>query len=278
MVSGLKNILLYSNNYPKSQGVREALEREFARRGKSLVQKNPDVIVVVGGDGTMLSAIRRYRQLNVPFIGIDTGTLGFLNTVMPEQLETVFDILDEEKYRVEKYPTIALKMVTSLGKNSSDYVFNEVIVRQNDFRMIEAKVYLNGKPFNYFTGDGFVISTPIGATGYAIWADAAVLHTDIKAFQITPLSPNDNSVNRPMSSSIIVPADTVVRMDFVGSTKRKVAVVVDGIRSTGDFVQSIEMTLDYDNAVNILRAGNFDYFDLYKRKIIDKNIRRKIGD
>ncbi len=274
----LNKVLVYTNNSRKSLKVKESLLKELEKHNKEVVTQKPEAVIVIGGDGTMLSAIRRYRKLGIPFIGIDTGTLGFLNTVMPEKLDHIFDILDFENYSVERYPTISLDMVTSTGKTINDYAFNEVILRQNDFRLLQIKVYINGRPFNYFTGDGFVISTPIGCTGYAIWVDAAVIHSDVKAFQITPLAPNDNSVNRPMSTSMIVPSETEVRMEIVGNAKRKVAVIVDGVRSTGDFVKSVTMKLDYENAVEIIRADDFDYFDLYKRKIIDKNIRRKLGD
>ncbi len=274
----MNKVFVYTNNSKKSLEVKTILERKLAHHGKVIVNKNPEAVIVIGGDGTMLSAIRRYRKLGVPFIGIDTGTLGFLNTVMPENIDRVFDILDSDNYTIEKYPIIVLEMVTSTGKTIYDYAFNEVILRQNDFRMLQIKVYINGRPFNYFTGDGFVISTPIGSTGYAIWVGSGAIHTDVKAFQITPLAPNDNSVNRPMSSSMVVPFDTEVQMDIVGNAKRKVAVIVDGVRSTGDFVKSVTMKLDYENSVDIIRSGHFDYFDLYKRKIIDKNIRRKFGD
>lgn len=237
----------------------------------------PEIIIVIGGDGTMLNAIRTHRRLGVPFVGIDTGTLGFLNTIMPEHPEKIFDVLDSSKYRIEKYPTIAVVMTTTSGETIEDYAFNEVIIRHFEPRLLHSKVYLNGSPFNYFTGDGFVISTPIGATGYAIWTGGAVVHTDLPAYQITPLAPNDNSVNRPMSASIIIPAATKVDIEIMAAKKRKVAVAVDGNHSTDKFVEKVEITLDFDRPVEIIRSDNYDYFDLYRRKIIDKDIRRKLG-
>lgn len=266
--------------------MRSELEHLLKLHGKTLVsrvddtnlQTHPEIIMVIGGDGTMLNAIRTYRRLGVPFVGIDTGTLGFLNTVMPEHLEKVFDVLDSRKFRIVRYPVISVKMTTVGGEVLHDYAFNEVIIRHFEPRLLHSKVYLNDSPFNYFTGDGFVISTPIGATGYAIWTGGAVVHTDLPAYQITPLAPNDNSVNRPMSASVIIPASTKINIDIMAARKRKVAVAVDGNHSTDQYVEKIELTLNMEDPVEIIRSDHFDYFDLYRRKIIDKDVRRKLGN
>lgn len=283
-------VLLFSNSNTYSGKVRKELERLLRDHAIAFVaerrhgDENEEslsevrVVVVIGGDGTMLSAIRKYRVLGVPFVGIDTGTLGFLNTIMPEECGKIIDVLNHHKYRIEKYPTIAVEMTTTDGKKRSDYAFNEVIVRHYEPRLLHSKVYLNGSPFNYFTGDGLVVSTPIGATGYAIWTGGSVVHTDLPAYQITPLAPNDNSVNRPLSSSVIIPATTKIAVEVMAAEKRKVAVAVDGKHSTDDYVERIDLTLDMENPVEIIRSDNFDYFDLFRRKIIDKNIRRKLGD
>ncbi len=294
----MNRLLIYSNSNSYSGRVRKRLTELLSGRGKSVCSigegacrnkaeaddgaasefAEPDAIIVIGGDGTMLSAIRACRHFGKPFVGVDTGTLGFLNTIMPEHLEGIFDVLDTKKYTVVRYPVIAVKMTTINGAELSDYAFNEVIIRHYEPRLLHSKVYLNGSPFNYFTGDGFVISTPIGATGYAIWTGGAVVHTDLPAYQITPLAPNDNAVNRPMSASVILPASTKINIDVLSADRRKVAVSVDGMHSTDEYVEKVEMTLDLNDPVEIIRTENFDYFDLYRRKIIDKDIRRKLGN
>lgn len=289
----MNKVLIYSNANSYSAKVRRELEDLLVRHGKTIVGRSgssasdfvadsdgnkPEVVMVIGGDGTMLNAIRSHRNLSIPFVGIDTGTLGFLNTIMPEHLDRVFDVLDSRSFRIVKYPTIRVEMWTVDGKRLEDYAFNEVIIRHYEPRLLYSKVYFNGKPFNYFTGDGFVISTPMGATGYAIWTGGAVVHTDLPAYQITPLAPNDNSVNRPMSASVIIPAETVIDIEIMAAEKRRVAVAVDGMHSTQEYVEKVKLTLDAVNPVEIIRSDHFDYFDLYRRKIIDKDVRRKLSD
>ncbi|MDO4800155.1 MAG: NAD(+)/NADH kinase [Bacillota bacterium] len=274
----MDRILIHSNTRPFTLEVKERLISMLERRGKKIVTHEPDIVVVIGGDGTVLSAIRRYRYLKVPFVGIDTGTLGFLNTILPDKLEKIFDVLDTKNYRIGKYPSISVRMTTLSGEVYKDYAFNEVIIKHLEPKLMEAKVYFNNRGFNYFTGDGFIVSTPLGATGYAIWAGGAVMHSDLNVFQITPIMANDNSVNRPMKSSMILPHDTKLDISVINAHKRKVIVACDGNRVSNEFIQDIHMQLEEDMQVDVIRSDEFDYFDLFKRKIIDKNVRRKVMD
>jgi NAD+ kinase len=141
---------------------------------------------------------------------------------------------------------------------------------------MEAKLYINNTPFNYFTGDGLIISTPMGATGYAIWAGGAVVHSDIPVYQITPMTPNDNSVNRPLKSTMIVPEETKLHVTIEKANRRKVIVACDGNRLSNEYISEIDVEINTDDEIHVIRSDEFDYFDLFKRKIIDKNILRFI--
>ncbi len=270
----MKRILIHHNSKRDSITVKQQMIELLEAQNRELVLENPDVIVVIGGDGTMLSAIRKYRDLKVPFVGIDTGTLGFLTTIMPDHLEKIFDVLDRKDYRIVTYPLLMVNTKTLSGEVYTDYAFNEILIKHVEPKLMEAKVYLNNTPFNYFTGDGLIISTPIGATGYAIWAGGAVIHSDIPVYQITPMTPNDNSVNRPMKSTMIVPDDTYVDIKIVKAHKRKVIVACDGNKLSNEYIEEIHVKVTPDFDIKVIRSDEFDYFDLFRRKIIDKNIRR----
>lgn len=270
----MKRVLIHSNSKPISIQVKNQLVPLLEKHGKMIVRENPDVIIVIGGDGTMLSAIRRYKHFETPFVGIDTGTLGFLTTIMPDKLNQIFEVLDGKKYRIVEYPLLMVNSKTLSGDVYTDYAFNEIIIKHVEPKLMEAKVYFNGRAFNYFTGDGFIVSTPIGATGYAIWAGGAVMHSDLPVYQITPITPNDNSVNRPMSSTMILPNDTLIDIKVVHAHKRKVIVACDGSKLSNEYIEDIHIKVAEDVKIQVIKSDEFDYFDLFKRKIIDKNIRR----
>ena len=269
----MQRILIHSNYKKISVEAKKKLENLLNEEGFEVTNGSPDLILTIGGDGTMLSAIRKFRRLKVPFIGINTGSLGFLPSLCPHDLELIVKVLKEGKYRLEKYPLIKVYCTTLKNENIVGYAFNEVIIKHVAPKLMEAKVFINGKAFNYFTGDGFIISTPIGSTGYAIWAGGVATHSELKAFQITPLNPNDNSINRPMKSSMVVPVTTKVDINIVKAEKRKVIVACDGIKMSDDYISDIKIRASHEE-VTILRFDTYDYFDLFRTKIIDKNMKR----
>jgi len=269
----VNRILIHANYKKESLEARKQLEKSVRKAGLKLSKENPDLILCIGGDGTMLSAIRKYRELKVPFVGINTGTLGFLPGIAIEDIDSIGEKLKNLDYHVEDYPLVKVYCTTIRGENLVGYAFNEVLIKHVSPRLMEAKVYMDDKPFNYFTGDGFIISTPIGSTGYAIWAGGVATHPSLKAFQITPLHANDNSINRPMKTSMVVPIDTKIDMSIIKAEKRKVIVACDGIKMSNDYISDIQIRASHEE-VKILRFNEQDYFDLYRTKIIDKQIKR----
>lgn len=272
----MKRVLIHNNNKEATVQVRKSLEKVIIDNGYEVVKENPDLIAVIGGDGTMLSAIRRYKDFDVPYVGVDTGSLGFLPSITPDNLEEIVNVLEGHSHSVNTYPMLKVVSKTVSGKVFEDYAFNEVLIKHLEPKLMSAKIFTNGKPFNYFTGDGFIVSTPVGATGYSIWAGGAATHSELEVFQLTPLNPNDNSINRPLKTSMIMPLDTTLDFEIIKAEKRKVIVACDGSRLSNDYISSVHINASESKKVKIIRSDAFDYFELYRRKIIDKNIRNVI--
>ncbi len=271
----MKRILIHHNRKKDTMRVKKKLMQLLQDKGYILSRQNPDLIIVIGGDGTMLSAIRKFRLKKTPFLGINTGTLGFLPSVPSSQPELVLEILESGDYFIQSYPLLKVFAKTVNGDQISSYAFNEILIKHLEPRLMEAKIHINGKPFNYFTGDGFIVSTPIGATGYAIWAGGVATHSDLPVYQLTPLNPNDNSINRPLKASMVVPLDTKLQFAIVKADRREVIVACDGMKVSNDYISELHVEAS-DKEVHILRWGDFDYFELYRTKIIDKNVNRVI--
>lgn len=247
-------------------------ERDFQS-----VDEDPDVIVAIGGDGTMLSAVRDHRSKRTPFIGINTGSLGFLPNVRPDNMAGLLDALETHSYSIQSYPLLKVICKTVMGEQVESYAFNEILIKHLEPRLMEAKIFINGKPFNYFTGDGFIISTPIGATGYAIWAGGVATHSELPVYQLTPLNPNDNSINRPLKTSMVVPLETEIDFKIVKASSREVIVACDGCKVSNDYISELHIRAS-KREIRFLRLGEYDYFEFYKAKIIDKNISRSVNN
>jgi NAD+ kinase len=271
----IKRIYIHHNNNRVSLRIKEKIITLLKDNGFFPVKTNPDLIIVVGGDGTMLSAIRSYATHKIPFIGVNTGTLGFLPSVLPDEIDSIIDILKNEEYVIHYYPLLEVESKTIGGNKILSYAFNEITLKHIEPKLMEALVYINDNPFNYFTGDGFIISTPVGATGYAIWAGGVAPHSDLKVYQMTPLNPNDNSINRPLKTSMILPIDTKLYFKIIKAERRAVIVACDGIKTTDDYISELSIQVS-DLCVRIMRKPDYDYFDLFRQKIIDKHIHRLI--
>lgn len=271
----MKRILLFSNNKRNSLDAKDKLAKLLLEHQYEVVNERPDLIIVIGGDGTMLSAIRKYRGRKVPFVGVNTGSLGFLPSIPPNKLDRIVDILNNQNYNIQSYPLLEVKCKTVNGAEINSYAFNEILIKHLEPRLMEAKIYIDNKPFNYFTGDGFIVSTPIGATGYAIWAGGVATHSELPVYQLTPLNANDNSINRPLKSSLIMPIETKLDFHIIKSKYRAVIVACDGRKISDDFISEIHIQAAHKE-VEILRWGDYDYFQLYKNKIIDKRMQNRM--
>jgi NAD+ kinase len=221
----------------------------------------------------MLSAIRMMRAMKVPFVGINTGTLGFLPSFHIDEIDRLIEVINTNTYNVQSYPLLKVICKTVNGQVIEKYAFNEILIKHLEPRLMEAMIYIDKEEFNYFTGDGFIISTPIGATGYAIWAGGVAMHSELPVYQLTPLNPNDNSVNRPLMSSIVLPIETSIDINIIKSNSREVIVACDGLKISNDYISEIHIMASH-KAIEILRDKRYSYYDLYRRKIIDKNIIR----
>lgn len=273
----MKRIHIHHNNKDKSLKAKEELVNILTRNNYEICKEKPELIIVIGGDGTMLSAIKEYKFLEIPIIGINTGSLGFLPAIQPDKIGKLIDIIENKKYKLQKYPLLKVTCKTIDNEIIKDYAFNEILIKHLEPKLMEAKIYINDKPFNYFTGDGFIISTPIGATGYAIWAGGVATHSELPVYQLTPIHPNDNRINRPLKTPMVVPISTKMDFKIIKAESREVIVACDGNKISNNFISELSIRVS-KKQVKILRVGEFDYFDYFKTKIIDKGIHRMITE
>lgn len=269
----MQRIYVYTNRVKRSLQVKSQVMNLLKNAGFILTKSKPEVILVIGGDGTMLSAIRSLDHLNVPFLGVNTGSLGFLPGILPSEIDLIPTLLSEETFFTDTYPTLEVRAKALSGKEYVSHSFNEVLIKQHQPRLLEILVYLNDRPFNYYTGDGLIVSTPIGATGYAIWAGGAAIESSQQVFQLTPIHPNDNRINRPLKHSLIMPNTTKIDLKVVRPQHRSVLIAVDGVYLTEEYLSEISLR-NSDRPVRILRAHDTTYFDLFRNKIVDKHIFR----
>jgi NAD+ kinase len=177
-----------------------------------------DVVVAVGGDGTVLQAARRSVELDVPLIGINLGTIGFLAEAEPEEVPMVVDQLAAGDYEVE--PRNTLRAVLPNGQ--SGVGVNDVVVEKIDAeRLVILAVEIDGEPFLTYRADGVVVATSMGSTAYSFSAGGPLLDPKVPAILITPVAPHSL-----FDRTLVVPAES--RVAITVAADRPVRVGIDG--------------------------------------------------
>lgn len=265
----MNKVLIHTNNHHMSLGMRIALKNELRKRKIQVSTQNPDLIIVVGGDGTMLSAIKKYRHLKVPYVGINTGHLGFLSSFMPDDLQQMLDDLENGKYFKHAAPILEASINYFDGKSMTKFAFNEFVVKSACIKLFKCEIFINGMYFNTFAGDGLVISTPFGSTGYAIWCGGNAIAGELEVLQLTPICPNDNAINYTLKTSMIMNINADVQFKLPKSPKHEILVSGDAVTMKDTGIESIRIRVMEEN-VELIFPHNYDYYQLYKSKILDK--------
>lgn len=172
-----------------------------------------DMLISIGGDGTILRAATLVRDAGIPILGINAGRLGFLASVQKENIAEFMQFVIDKKYTISKR---ALLSMTCSPPNESieeiNFAMNEITVSRKDTTsMITIDTYLNDEYLNSYWADGLIISTPTGSTGYSLSCGGPILTPDVKSLVITPIAPH-NLTARPL----VVPDETEIRLKVSG--------------------------------------------------------------
>ena len=154
-----------------------------------------DLMISVGGDGTMLQAANIIQDAAIPVIGINTGRLGFLATVPKNAIQSAVEQLISGDYQIKRR---SLLQVTTGENSKAFFALNEISVsRKNSTTMITIDTYINDQYLNTYWADGLIVATPTGSTGYSLSCNGPIISPDVQALSITPIAPHNLSI-RPL--------------------------------------------------------------------------------
>lgn len=176
------------------------------RNHRDLRQFEPDFLITIGGDGTILDAATLVRDSGIPVLGINTGRLGFLSNVSKEEIKPAIKAIREGKYSLDERSLLTLEgEVEDLDLN---FALNEVTVSRKDTTaMVKIKVWINEQFLNNYWADGLIIATPTGSTGYSLSCNGPIIMPDAENLVLTPIAPHNLNV-RPF----VIPNNYVIRL------------------------------------------------------------------
>ncbi|SDG78433.1 NAD kinase [Psychroflexus sediminis] len=171
-----------------------------------------DLFFTIGGDGTILSAVKFVKNLNIPIIGINTGRLGFLATVHKDEIKKSIEDILNGNYKVSERSLLEVKLESDNSALGIPYALNEVAVsRKETTSMITIETWLNDEFLNSYWSDGIIISTPTGSTGYSLSCGGPIITPQTKSFIITPIAPHNLNA-RPL----VIPDDLEIKLKISG--------------------------------------------------------------
>lgn len=217
--------------------------------------------LVIGGDGTFLNAVHLSNFSSIPFIGINTGHLGFYQEIEVDMLEEFVDALKKRQYKIEELTVLQSKI-----NNKSINAINEVVVKSKKNQIIRLKVFIDGNFIEAYSGDGLIISTPHGSTAYNLSANGAILHQSLNGFQLTPIAPVYSNLNKSLKCPVVLPNDATVEISVSKRDNYHTIFIFDGREFyTKDFKISIGVS---PNKINKLILNKNHYWTNIKNKLM----------
>lgn len=204
----------------EKQGIRATLVGEGGEKKPS-----PDLVLVVGGDGTFLAACHLYAPLRVPLLGVDLGGLGFLAEVSAEEMEKAVERIASGALFFEERMMAHCCVVHEDGQEEEDFALNDVVIYRGPFaQMIRLSTYIDGEFLASFPADGLIVATPTGSSAYSLSAGGPVVFPSLELFIVTPIC-----AHTLYARSIVVPPSSCIQV-VLESMKEGTMVTLDGQR------------------------------------------------
>lgn len=282
-----KRVILYARQHRANQGVSESLHRlvDFLEKKnvsvhqhvdtllsfdvqlpvltKNEMGEKNDLIIVIGGDGSLLSAARMATQVNTPVIGINRGRLGFLTDILPHEIETQLTAVLSGHYKEEK----RFLLHTCICDNSTTYfegvAVNDVVLsRGNETHLIEFSVYVNEQLVSHYRSDGMILSTPTGSTAYALSAGGPIMHPHLNAIVLVPMFSHSLS-SRPL----VIDGDSNIELHISEHNESDLRISCDGHESRMVKAGQKVMIKKNDEQLRLLHPLDYHYYDTLRSKL-----------
>ena len=235
---------------------------EIAASSKSEMAARADMVLVLGGDGTMLNAARLVEERSVPILGVNLGGLGFLTEVTLEQIYPTLEKVFAGAFYIEERLMLRARIERHGEQVASATVLNDVVIGKGTLaRMIETQISVNGQFVTRLRGDGLIVSTATGSTAYSMSAGGPIIHPSVRAIILTPICPH-TLTHRPL----LIPSDVALEVVLTGQDEGAMT-TFDGqvgvAMAQGDMV----FVNASDHRTNLIRFPDRTYYDVLRRKL-----------
>ena len=262
-------ITIVANELEESIKTEKILTKKLIEAGFSTsnqIEKNTELIISIGGDGSFLRAMDRFEFPSIPTMIINTGTLGFLAEIQPEQIDKFIQEYTNNEYTIQEASIIKANIFTKDMKKTIRAI-NEVVIKNIASRTVHLDLSVNDIKMQRFSGDGMLISTPIGSTAYNYSAGGSIVDPRLELFQLTPIAPMNTKVYRSFTSSILLPSNDKLTVIPCSANDTTLTVIYDGMMSEYENIEEISIYLSRKK-INLIRFDDYQFWEKVKSKFL----------
>lgn len=262
-------INIISNQDRESQDIARLLMGKLAKENflvSDKFNKEAELNICIGGDGAFLRAVHKHDFTPIPFVGINTGHLGFFQEILPENIDRFIEKYIENDYLVERIFLVCAHIHTK-KKDLLLYGVNEIVVKGIKSKVVHLEVFVDGNHLENFCGDGMIVSTPVGSTAYNFSSGGSIIYPSLNTLQMTPLSPISSKAYRSLPNSAIIPGDLKITIRPEYRYENSILIIVDGVEYKYDNITKI----DFSTPNRTISRLNFDknmYWNNLKSKFL----------
>lgn len=222
-----------------------------------------DLIIAIGGDGTMLYASRLARSSGTPILGINRGRLGFLADVTPDEMINSVEQVLQGNYTRDSRMLLEACLHTDSGKESTAFALNDVVLQRRETgRMVDFSTRIAGQYVNTHSGDGLIIATPTGSTAYALSCGGPIIEPQLNAVAVVPICPH-TLTDRPL----VIAAEQAIEVVLLERDETLAEITVDGF-SMGEIRPRDRLVISAaDQRITLVHPPSYDFYGILRSKL-----------
>ncbi|MEI8215491.1 MAG: NAD(+)/NADH kinase [Eubacteriales bacterium] len=262
-------INIFGNDTQVSRDTKKILKQKLEKSGflvPRVYDPNAELIICVGGDGSFLHTLRKYDFPKIPFIGVNTGHLGFFQELYPDQLDEFIFRYKMGNYEIQELKTIGAE-ITAGNEIVKVKGLNEIVIKGDKSITAHLNISIGESFVERFSGDGILVATPAGSTAYNYALGGSIVDPRLTLLQITPIAPMNTTAYRSFTSSVIVPPDLSINIYPELSSENAILVIADGIEYKYSELSQISISFS-ENTVQLLRFKDYDFWNKVKSKFL----------
>jgi NAD+ kinase len=230
--------------------------------GKKEIPSQAEMIIVLGGDGTLLSVARLVGDHEVPILGVNLGGLGFLTEITLEELYRVLERVIQGDFVTDERVVLNAAVIRRGERLAEFVVLNDAVINKGALaRIIDLETTINGEYLTTFKSDGLIISTPTGSTAYSLSAGGPIVYPSLHCMIITPICPH-TLTNRP----IVIPDDVEIRA-FLKTKQQEVILTLDGQQGFSLEYEDVVEVRKAEGRILLIKSPYRHYFELLREKL-----------